>query len=85
MFSGDSGRVVMRIDKGLVSDIIDWFGKDVSFYDEKNDKVSASVVVNLHAMRYWAMQYAKYVEVLRPESLREQVKADLLEAVEKYM
>lgn len=84
MFSGDSGRVTMRIDKGMVSDIIDWFGKDVSFYDERDDRVTASVVVNLQAMRYWAMQYAKYVEVLRPESLREQVKADLLEAVEKY-
>jgi len=38
----------------------------------------------LKAMRYWAMQYANHVEVLRPEKLREAIKEDLLAAVEKY-
>ena len=84
MFSGESSRVTMRIDKFLVNDIVDWFGRDVSFYDETEDKVTASVIVNLKAMRYWAMQYANYVEVLRPAKLREQIKEDLRNALGKY-
>ena len=84
MFSGESSRVTMRIDKFLVNDIVDWFGRDVSFYDETEDKVTASVIVNLKAMRYWAMQYANYVEVLKPAELREQIKEDLRNALGKY-
>ena len=84
MFSGESSRVTMRIDKFLVNDVVDWFGKDVSFYDETEDKVTASVIVNLKAMRYWAMQYANYVEVLKPAKLREQIKVDLRNAMGKY-
>ena len=84
MFSGESSRVTMRIDKFLVNDVVDWFGRDVSFYDETEDKVTASVIVNLKAMRYWAMQYANYVEVLKPAKLREQIKVDLRNAMGKY-
>ena len=84
MFSGASERVTMCLDKFLVNDVIDWFGKDVSFYDETEDEVTASVVVNLKAMRYWAMQYANHVEVLKPQKLRKQIKEDLVKAVGKY-
>ena len=84
MFSGESERVTMKIEKFLVNDVIDWFGKDVSFYDETEDDVTASVVVNLKAMRYWAMQYANHIEVLKPQKLRDQIKEDLVKAVGKY-
>ena len=84
MFSGESVRVAMRIEKFLVGDVIDWFGKDVIFHNETETSVDVSVAVNLEAMRYWAMQYANHVEVLRPEKLREEIKKDLLAAVEKY-
>lgn len=84
MFSGESERVTMKIEKFLVNDVIDWFGKEVRFYDETEDEVTASVVVNLQAMRYWAMQYANHAEVLKPLKLREQIKTDLKEAVKMY-
>ncbi|MBQ9763571.1 MAG: WYL domain-containing protein [Phascolarctobacterium sp.] len=84
MFSGESERVTMRIDKHLVADVIDWFGKDIMFYEETEDSVMVSVMVNLRAMRYWAMQYINHVEVLKPAKLREQIKNDLLAAVGKY-
>ena len=84
MFSGESARVSMRIEKFLVGDVIDWFGKDVIFHNETETSVDVSVAANLEAMRYWAMQYANHVEVLRPEKLREEIKKNLLAAVEKY-
>ena len=35
-------------------------------------------------MRYWALQYGPYVEVLEPEHLRERVKEDVNSMAEKY-
>lgn len=84
MFSGESAKVTMKIINYLVNDVIDWFGKDVTFTDEKDDYIIAEVVVNLKAMRYWAMQYGRFIEVLSPINLREQVKQDLLYAIQKY-
>ena len=35
-------------------------------------------------MRYWALQYGPYVEVLEPASLRQQLKKDTAAMCEKY-
>ena len=37
-----------------------------------------------NAMRYWALQYGPYVEVLKPESLRKQIREDVENMVKKY-
>lgn len=34
------------------------------------------ITKNENAMRYWALQYGPYVEVLEPESLRRQLSQD---------
>ena len=70
--------------KYLVSEVIDWFGSEIEFFDETQDEVSARVRVNLQAMRKWAMQYAVHTKILSPQSLAEQVKSDLREAVQQY-
>ena len=84
MFSGESERVSMKIEKFLVNDVIDWFGTDVSFFDETEDKVTARVTVNKRAMRYWARQYCGTVKLLSPPDLVETVKSDLQWALEQY-
>ena len=35
-------------------------------------------------MRYWALQFGPYVEVLEPKELREQILKDVLGMAEKY-
>ncbi len=84
MFSGESATVVFRADKKIISAIIDWFGKDISFFDEDENEVTVSVYVNLDAMKYWIMQYSCYVKVLGPQSLVDTVKADMEEIYNKY-
>lgn len=84
MFSGECGIVTFRAQKRIVSDIIDWFGLDIRFFDETEEEVSVSVRVNYQAMKYWAMQYASYVTVLSPNSLVEAVKKEIFAAAEKY-
>ncbi len=84
MFSGESESVVFRAKRYIVSDIIDWFGTEVTFTDATEDEVIARVNVNLSAMRLWAVQYAKHVEIICPVSLREEVISDLKEAAGNY-
>ncbi len=84
MFSGECGMVTFRAKKRIVSDIIDWFGLDIRFFDETEEEVSVSVRVNYQAMQYWAMQYAAYVTVLSPAALVETVRTEILAAAEKY-
>lgn len=84
MFSGMSESVVFRAKRYIVSDIIDWFGTEVTFAEATDDEVTARVNVNLEAMRLWAMQYAKHIEIIRPASLREEIISDLKEAAGNY-
>ncbi len=84
MFSGESIRVTFRAKKYLLSEIFDWFGKDISFLDETEDEVTCSVYVNEKAMRKWALQYALHIKVLSPQSMVEGIKSDLEQATELY-
>ena len=84
MFSGESRPVRFRMKKSILNDVIDWFGTDIRFSDEISDEVTASVSVNLKAMRLWAIQYSPYVKVLSPQSLAEEVKQDMQQALSQY-
>lgn len=84
MFSDESDTVTFRVKKYILDDVMDWFGKDLTFFDETEDEVSVRVRVNLAAMRCWAMQYALHARVLSPESLVEEVRNDIKKAEENY-
>ena len=84
MFSGESEPVRFRIKKQILNDVIDWFGTDISFFDETLEEVTVQVRVNLHAMQIWAVQYGPYVRVLSPERLAGAVEHDLETALSNY-
>lgn len=84
MFSGPSERIEMRIPKFLVGAILDWFGNDVKFTDETDDTVVVHLSANLKAMRFWALQYSPFVKVLEPQSLVDEIKNGLKNAIKMY-
>lgn len=84
MFAGESGVVSFRIKKYILNDVIDWFGEEITFFNETTDEVSVRVSVNYEAMRRWAMQYALHAKILSPESLAKQVQTDLKSAMANY-
>ena len=59
---------------------IRWFGSDVKITDAPGDEATARVTVNLEAMRHWAMQYARHAVIISPESLRKDVKNDIIQS-----
>ena len=84
MFGGESVRVQMRAKRYIVNDILDWFGKDVTFTDADENEVTASVRVSEEAMFYWSMQYGEHIEILEPKNLRERIKNVAVEISKKY-
>lgn len=84
MFSGDVDDVTFRVSRGAVNEVIDWFGKNVRFTEEKDGNILCTVHVSLQAMQYWAVQYATSVRVLEPESLVCRIREDLKKAAASY-
>lgn len=84
MFSSENVRAKFRIEKNIISDVIDMFGKDVRFSDETDTHVTVSVNVNKMAMYQFAKSYAPYVVVLEPRALAENVKESLEDSLQAY-
>jgi len=85
MFSGDSARIKIKVKKNSMDCIIDWFGKNYDMVIEDGDYVIISVVANVNATYYWALQYGGCVEILKPLELREKIKMGLESVLEKYL
>ncbi len=83
MYNDKPERIMLKANEKMVDQIIDWFGKGV---DIKPDGENVNVTLNASpkAMLYWAVQYADEVEIIKPETLREEIKIFLNKAVEKY-
>lgn len=73
MFSSDNVRAKFRIVKEMISDVIDLFGKEVTFSDETDTHVTVTARVNELAMLQFAKSYAPDVIVLEPKSLTEEI------------
>ena len=85
MFSGESAAVTIKTTEDMMSELVDWFGKNFSVIEKKDGNITVRVTCNKKAMRFWALQYGPYVEILKPESLRDQIKEDINSMSEKYM
>ena len=84
MFSGESVWAEIKTYPDMMGELVDWFGKDFKIDREEDDYIIIRVKCNHNALRYWALQYGPYVEVLKPESLRQQIREDAENMVEKY-
>lgn len=84
MYSGESVAVKLLVDQGIMNELVDWFGKDFVILEKYDKSMKIRVKCNEKAMKYWALQYGYYVEVLEPEGLRESVTETVRNMAEKY-
>jgi predicted DNA-binding transcriptional regulator YafY len=85
MYSSANEQVTFRIVRAMISDVVEIFGGDIRFMDETDTHVTVVAKVNLRAMFQFAKNYAPDVEVLKPESLRNEVKEELKKALGVYI
>ncbi len=84
MFSGKAENVEFTAPKSAVSLLIDFFGKHVSFHEQADGTVSCRLFVSTEAMKHWAVEHANLVRVVSPESLVEEIRAELRKAAALY-
>ena len=84
MYAEKPERVTFRTTEGLMDQIVDWFGKEITVQKGENDTIEVSVHAAPTAMLYWGLQYADAVEILTPESLRERIAGILKYANKVY-
>jgi predicted DNA-binding transcriptional regulator YafY len=85
MFYDKPETIHLKIRNNRYTILHDWFGERYKFKNKLNDEYDeVSVVCSPHAMVYWAMQYGDYVEVLRPDSVREKIAEKCKSMVGKY-
>lgn len=86
MFSGPVGSIILKVKKGGIKEIVDWHGDDYKVLsgDDESDYSIIRIKNNVNAVKFWAVQYADFVEVLKPQSLRQDVIDYLKEKLEMY-
>ena len=99
MFSDPAATIVLKVQKGNMGDIVDWFDKNFevlspkfvqnNYPDNFNPETDANkafirVTCSQNAMFHWAMQYGTSVEVIEPADLRERIRDAVNEMAERY-
>lgn len=68
----------------MIDNVIDTFGRNVNITDIGDGNYKFLLHASPAAMRYWLLQYGKYVKLLSPQSLVEQIKSDIQEMRKLY-
>ena len=84
MWGGEVSVCVFRCPRYIMNDIVDWFGSKAGITKVDDDTIEVRVRISEKAMRHWALQYSDCVEVLFPESLRNDIANTLREAAKRY-
>ena len=67
-----------------LNNVIDTFGRNVVITDMSDGNYKFSLTASPSAMRFWLLQYGKYVKLLLPQSLVKQIKSDIKEMSKLY-
>lgn len=84
MFTGEPMVVKFIVSQKMVGIVIDFFGRNVRFYDSKDGNVECTVTVNKESMSRWAVQMAGAVKVVSPPELVEDIRGTIRKMAEVY-
>ncbi len=98
MFSDEPETIILKVKKNNMGDIVDWFDKNFDvlsdgyvknnfpehYSEDDGDKAFIKVTCSHQAMLHWAMQYGTSVEVISPQSLREEIRTAISDILDKY-
>lgn len=77
MYNDAPIAITLKCWVGMADTLYDWFGTNFTAKKLDDKYFVATIVASEKAMLYWVLQYNRNVEVLSPESLRQNVIASL--------
>lgn len=84
MFSDKSQLIKLRCASFMTDELADWFGSSFTAQKDGDEHIIATITASPRAMLYWALQYNDKVEVISPQSLRDEVIAALKSTLNMY-
>jgi len=84
MYSEPHERIEMELDRYTLDQLVDSCGTEFRAKKIGENQYAVTITASPTAMTYWAVQYAKSVKVTYPQSVVDNVKKILSEALEKY-
>ena len=87
MFEDAPARVEFITANGaenMIDNVLDWFGRDVRIEKLADGNYKFTVFAGMRAMRFWVLQFGKYVKVLSPQPLVDGIKNDIAEMQKLY-
>lgn len=72
-YTGEIDTVEMLVDLKHLNDVIDKFGTNIDISENDDGRLRITVRASLMGMKYWALQYLEFVEVVGPKELRDKI------------
>lgn len=72
-YVGAPERIIMYCDRAILDDVIDRFGTEVQIREHDENTFTASFTAPPRGVKFWALQYLPYVEVVEPAWLRQKI------------
>lgn len=76
-FVGAPERVVLNCDRIVLDDVLDRFGTDIQVFERDAQTFTTVLATPPRGIKFWALQYLSYVEVVEAAWLREEVTESL--------
>lgn len=83
-FPGEAIWAVLRCEMDLLSDVLDRFGTETQLQDNGDGTFDAVVFTGATGLKFWALQYVSFCQVLEPDWLRKEISDTLRTGWENY-
>ena len=84
MYGGEVLDFILLCHRRILDDIVDHFGREIQIVTQDPEHFITRVKGSREGVIYLAMQYAKWMEILEPASVREEMKAIFSAALNRY-
>lgn len=84
MFSGNPQEVEAKCKMNLLDNVIELYGKEVKINRINDEYFKVTFNANIEGIKYWALRNIREVEILKPLSLRKELKEILETESKKY-
>ncbi len=84
MHGGKVEQIVLRMQRSCAGDVTDTFGAAAVMNKIDENTMEVVICAAPEGMRFFALQFAPVCEVIEPQSLRETIKEDIRNLVQKY-
>ena len=73
-YTGETEVIEMLVDSRKLGDVIDKFGTNITIDPCRDGRLKVTLKASAMGMKYWALQYMEFIEVVKPASLVDEIK-----------